>query len=162
MGLLNGLQAQMCVWMMRVVKKTDESWVQFRERAFRGARAVIHKYSKKRWSTVWLERWRQYAGHRTRCNLHGTLNAASIIDGFRTRTWWLEQQSKPTTGLRHPGHIYPRLMNMERDMDKAAGGPWREKTYNRQGWRDLLTAWTVQKDLPWASHRQLSVMDQAP
>ncbi|CAE7907718.1 unnamed protein product, partial [Symbiodinium microadriaticum] len=60
MGLINAMQAQMCVWMMRVAKKTDES-------------------------------------------------------------------------LRHPGHIYPRLMNMERDMDK---------------------------DLPWASLRQLSVMDQ--
>ena len=162
LGLINGLQAQLCIWMMRVAKKTDESWVQFRERAFRGARAVVHKYSKKRWSTLWLERWWQYAGHRTRCSLHGTLNASTIIDGFRTRTWWLEQQSRPTTGLRHPGHIYPRLMNMERDMDKAAGGPWREKAYDRQGWRDLLTAWIVQKDLPWASHRQLSVMDQAP
>ena len=162
LGLINGLQLQMCIWIMRVAKKKDESWVSFRERAFRGARSVVHRFSKKRWSTLWLERWWQYAGHRTRCSLHETLNAATIIDAFRTRAWWRDQQNKPVTGLRHPGHIYPRLMNMERDMDKAAGGPWREKTFDRQGWRGLLTAWIAQKDLPWASHRQACITDQAP
>ena len=50
-------------------------------------------------------------------------------------------------------------MNMERDMDKAAGGAWREKTYDRQGWKGLMMAWLVQRDLPWASHRQLSLHD---
>ena len=147
--------------MMRVAKKQDESWVNFRERAFRGARSVVHRFSKKRWSTLWLERWWQFAGHRTRCSLHETLNAATIIDSFRTRSWWQDQQKKPVTGMRHRGHIYPRLMNMERDMDKAAGGPWREKTFDRQGWRGLLTAWIEQKDLPWASHRQACITDQA-
>ena len=162
MGLLNGLQMQMCIWMMRVVKKQDESWVQFRERAYRSARAVIHKWSKKRWSTLWLERWWQFAGHRTRFALHETENASTIIDSYRTRTWWLEQQRLPGTGVRHPGHIFPKLMNMERDMDRAAKGPWRERTYDRQGWRGLLTAWIAQKDLPWASLRQPCLQDQAP
>ena len=63
LGLVNSLQLQMYIWMMRVAKKHDESWVQFRERAYRGARAVLHKFTKKRWSTLWLERWWQFAGH---------------------------------------------------------------------------------------------------
>ena len=159
LGLINSFQLQACVWIMRVAKKPTESWLHFRERAYRGARAVVHKYSKKRWSTLWLERWWQYAGHRTRGNLHESLNAATVIDGYRTRSWWTDQQQKPYTGVRHPGHIFPRLMNMERDMDKAAGGAWREKTYDRQGWKGLMMAWIVQKDLPWASHRQPSLHD---
>ena len=154
LGLINNLQLQICIWMMRVAKRPDESWIQFRERAYRGARAVIHKYAGKRWSTVWLERWWKYAGHRTRINMHGTLNAATIVDEYRTRTWWMDQQAKPQTGLRHPGHHYPKLMNMERDMDQAAGGAWREHTYDRQGWNSKLGAWLAQKDLPWASMRQ--------
>ena len=162
LGLINGLQMQMCIWIMKVAKKPTEDWIQFRERAYRGARAVIHRYSRKRWSTLWLERWWLFAGHRTRCNMHTTTNAAAVIDSFRTRTWWREEQNKPATGLRHPGHIYPRLMNMERDMDKTSGGPWREKAYDRQGWKNLLTAWIAQKDLPWASGRQASLVDQAP
>ena len=160
LGLVNSLQLQMCIWIMRVAKKPEEGWVQFRERAFRGARAVVHKYSKKRWSTLWLERWWQFSGHRTRCNMHETANAAAQIDSYRTRTWWQLQQ-RSSSGTKHPGHIYPKLMNMERDMDKVAGGPWRERTYDRQGWKGLLTAWIVQKDLPWASLRQLSLADEA-
>ena len=159
LGLINSFQLQACVWIMRVAKKDDESWIQFRERAYRGARAVVHKYSKKRWSTLWLERWWQFAGHRTRACLHDSLNAATIIDSYRTRAWWTDQQNKPHTGIRHPGRIYPKLMNMERDMDKAAGGPWRERTYDRNGWKGLTTAWLVQQDLPWASLRQLSLPD---
>ena len=162
LGLLNNLQMQACMWMMRVAKKGDENWIQFRERAYRGARAIIHKWSKKRWSTLWLERWWNFAGHRTRCSLHDTVNAATVVDSYRTRTWWQEQQRLPGTGVRHPGRIFPKLMNLERDMDRVTQGPWREHTYNRQGWKGLLTAWIEQKDLPWASHRQPCLLDQAP
>ena len=60
LGLINSLQQQLCIWMMRVSKRHDETWVQYWERAHRGARAVVHKFSGKRWSTVWLERWWQF------------------------------------------------------------------------------------------------------
>ena len=160
LGLVNSLQLQMYIWMMKVAKKHDESWVQFRERAYRGARAVLHKFTKKRWSTLWLERWWQFSGHRTRCSLHTTTNAATVIDSYRTRSWWREQQQNPR-GVKHPGHIYPKLMNMERDMDNITSGPWREKAYDRQGWKGFLTAWLAQKDLPWASLRQPSLVDEA-
>ena len=158
LGLINTLQLQMCIWIMRVAKRPEESWVQYRERSFRAARAIVHQYSKKRWSTVWLERWWAYAGHRTRATMHEGLHAAAIIDAYRTRSWWLEQQSRPHTGMKHQGRLFPRLMNMERDMDKITRGPWREKTYNRKGWRELATAWIEQMDLPWASMRQPSLL----
>ncbi|CAE7749213.1 pol [Symbiodinium sp. CCMP2456] len=122
LGLINSLQLQMCIWMMRVAKRLDETWVQFRERAYRGARSVVHQHSKKRWSTLWLERWWQYSGHRTRLHLHDSQHAPAILDSYRTRVWWLEQQALLSTGIKHPGHIYPKLMNMERDMDTATGG----------------------------------------
>ena len=118
---------------------------------------VVHRCSQKRWSTLWLERWWSHAGHRTRAHLHPTPTAATVIDAFRTRTWWLEQQKQPKTGMRHPGHIFPKLMNMERDMDDVTGGPWREKTYNREGWKALMAEWIKRRDPPWASMRQLSI-----
>ncbi|CAE7209669.1 unnamed protein product, partial [Symbiodinium sp. KB8] len=61
LGLINNLQLQITIWIMKVCKRSGESW----------------------WSTLWLERWWSYAGHRTR-------------------------------------HIFPKLMNMERDMDEAS------------------------------------------
>ena len=48
-------------------------------------------------------------------------------------------------------------MNMERDMDAVTGGPWREHTYDRQGWHSKLATWVEQRDLPWASMRQPSL-----
>ena len=161
LGLVNSLQLQMTIWIMRVAKRPDEGWVQFRERAYRDARAVVYKYSKRRWSTLWLERWWNYAGHRTRCSMHETQNAATVVDTYRTRVWWRQQQSNPA-GVKHSGHIYPKLMNMERDMDRVTSGPWRERAYDRQSWKGFLTAWIAQKDLPWASLRQLSISDEVP
>ena len=105
LGLINTLQLQMCVWIMRVAKKSDETWVQFRERSFRGARAVVHMYSKKRWSTLWLERWWGYAGHRTRASVHPDLNAATIIDSYRTRVWWQATGAPQNRDPAHRAHL---------------------------------------------------------
>ena len=157
LGLINSLQLQLTVWIMRLCKRATESWIEFRERAYRGARSIVHRYSHKRWSTLWLERWWAYAGHRTRAHLHTTQTAATVIDAFRTRVWWIQQQRQPKTGMRHPGHIFPKLMNLERDMDEVTSGPWRERAYDRDGWRALTAEWVKRKDPPWASMRQASI-----
>ncbi|CAE7242656.1 unnamed protein product [Symbiodinium sp. CCMP2592] len=62
MTALNSAQLQLMVWLLRFAKARDETWEDFRQRAFRGARAALHAAGVERWSTVWLRRWWSYAG----------------------------------------------------------------------------------------------------
>ena len=66
MGLLNSMQAMLVGWMMRLSRYQSETWVQFRQRVVRSARNVLHSSGSARWSTLWLQRWWDYSGHRVR------------------------------------------------------------------------------------------------
>ncbi|CAE7386117.1 unnamed protein product, partial [Symbiodinium sp. KB8] len=66
MTALNSTQLQLMVWLLKFAKAEGETWTQFRQRAFRGARAALHSAGLERWSTVWLRRYWRYAGHRVR------------------------------------------------------------------------------------------------
>ena len=41
MTVMNSTQLQLMVWLLRFAKRGDETWEQFRQRAFRGARAAL-------------------------------------------------------------------------------------------------------------------------
>ena len=60
-------------------------------------------------------------------------------------------------GKRHPQRFYACLMGEERDLDRAAGGPWRVVAVDRGRWRDRRKTWLEQQDLTWASHLQLAI-----
>ena len=112
MTLLNGLQLQLVVWAMRVGKRGTETWLQFKQRAFRGAKQMVWKCLKRRWSTCWLERWWGFAGHRARGLDREVPCAASVIDDFRNREWWTWNQGRPVQErVQHPRH-FPRLSNL--------------------------------------------------
>ncbi|CAE7344140.1 pol [Symbiodinium sp. CCMP2592] len=122
MALLNTLQLQLVIWSMRLAKRPDESWLSFRKRSYRGARQVVWTHLQRRWSTCWLDRWWCFAGHRARGLDRDVPGAASIVDAYRDREWWTAEQSKPVDHrVQHPRH-FPKLSNMEKDMDTAATG----------------------------------------
>ena len=136
---VNVLQSQLVIWSMRLAKGRGEDWIDFRIRSFRAARWAIHRFMGMRWSTRWLQRTWDYTGH-----------------SFRTLEWWQTEQQRKS-GMRHPGRFFPRLMGNERDLDAAAGGPWRDKAMDREGWRVLRQNWVNQQNLPWSSHTQLAI-----
>ncbi|CAE7255020.1 X-element\ORF2 [Symbiodinium sp. CCMP2456] len=156
LAIINSLQLQCVMWAMKVGKRATEGWLQFKQRAFRGARQVVWNVLGKRWSTIWLERYWNFAGHRARGLYKEVVPSSSKIDNYKNRVWWLNEQRK-TRGERHPRH-FPKLSNMERDMDQAAGNlPWREVARDRETWKQRLAHWIALMDLPWASGRQLGV-----
>ena len=69
MTMLNSVQLQLMVWMLRFARRTGESWEEFLQRAFRGARSALHSAGVERWSTLWLRRYWAFAGHRVRATL---------------------------------------------------------------------------------------------
>ena len=157
MSLLNATQLQLMVWLLRFSKKESESWTEYRQRSFRGARSALHNSGVERWSTMWLRRWWSFAGHRVRGMLAPHPVISSLYEDFRTGPWWqLEKQRKD--GLKHCQH-YPRLSNLETKMNMVAGAPWRTRAHDRKGWKQLEDKWVELMDLPWASGRQLSVRD---
>ena len=52
MGLLNSVQASLLSWMFRFFKGSTESWTDFKRRAVRDSRAILHKHGFLRWSTI--------------------------------------------------------------------------------------------------------------
>ena len=83
-----------------------------------------------------------------------------VLDYYRTRQWWLNEQAKPHTGIRHPKH-YPRLSNLEKDMDYATGGkPWREVAADRVQWQQCRERWICNMDVPWTGGRQTCIRDE--
>ena len=135
MGLLNTMQLQLTMWTMRLARRAGETMGDFRVRAFRSARAVLHACGVERWGTSWLRRWWRFSGHRARCLLRTVPPISAQLDAFRTLEWW-ERQNRCPTGIRHPQH-FPRLANMERAMNQAAQGEWRMVAHNRTQWRVL-------------------------
>ena len=153
---VNVLQSQLVVWSMRLAKKGDEDWLEFRLRCFRAARWAIQRHMGARWSTLWLHRAWAYAGHRARSGLWVPPTPSGLLDSFRSLSWWQNEQGLKQ-GKRHPARFYPRLMGEERDLDKAAGGPWRDVAMDRVQWRAMMDVWVEQQDLPWSSHTQLAI-----
>ena len=148
----NTQQTLLIGWLLRLGKRRDEDWLSFRLRLVRSARAMLHKSGVPRWSTCWLQRWWGYSGHRGRSMLRDFPPFSAEIDFTRTLHWWKQQSA---AGRQHPGQFYPRLMNLERAMDKACGCPRRELVHNRREWKARERAWVEQQDLPWASGLQL-------
>ena len=156
MTMLNSVQLQLMVWLLRFAKRSDEPWECFRQRAFRGARAALHSAGVERWSTLWLRRYWAFAGHRVRATLRQAPPISSAFETFRTLPWWQHQRSL-RHGLRHKGHHYPRLTNLEQNMDAIAGSPWRNLAHDRVAWNAREDAWVARMDVPWSSGRQLSI-----
>ena len=158
LGLLNSQQLQLTVWTMRLAKHTDEGLDAFRLRALQAARAALHHAGLERWGTCWLRRWWSYAGHRARSLLHEHPPLSAHLEAFRTLEWW-EGQQRSTHGMRHPRH-FPRLANLERDMNNAAGGDWRTVAQHRTKWKQCEQKWVDNMDLAWASGRQTRLGDR--
>ena len=153
---INVLQSQIVIWMMRLSKREGEEWLEFRLRTFRASRWAIQRHLGQRWSTQWLRRVWDYAGHRARGGLWLPPTPSGLLDSFRTLEWWQHQQGCKR-GARHPARFYPRLMGEERDLNSAAGEPWRDLAMNREGWRSKRDVWVEQQDLSWSSHTQLAI-----
>ena len=156
MTMLNSAQLQLMVWLLRFAKRQGEGWDEFRQRAFRGARAALHSAGVERWSTLWLRRYWAYAGHRVRCTMHDVPPVSTEFENFRTLPWWNHQKSLKH-GLKHQGRHYARLTTLEQNMDAVAGHPWRFLAYNRSQWKLKENEWVQRMDVPWASGRQLSI-----
>ena len=159
MTMLNSVQLQLMVWLLRFAKRRDEDWETFRARAFRGARSALHAAGVERWSTLWLRRYWAFAGHRVRSTLRQVPPISSDFENFRTLPWWSHQKSLKQ-GFRHRGRHFPRLSTLEQKMDRVAGSPWRLLAYNRREWKAREAGWIEIMDVPWASGRQLSVRNQ--
>ena len=153
---VNVLQSQLAIWSMRLSKKRDEGWLDFRLRSFRAARWAIYRFMGLRWSTRWLQSAWDYAGHRARSGRWDPPTPSGVLDAFRTLEWWQSGQNSKN-GLRHPARFYPKLMREERDLNAAAGGAWRDLAMNREGWKGRRQVWVDQQDLPWSSHTQLAI-----
>ena len=160
MSMLNSVQLQLLVWMLHLGKRNHEGWEEYRKRAFRSARSILHSAGCQRWSTTWVQRYWRFAGHRVRGLLHAVPVISSHYEDFRTLPWWETEQSKThPRGLRKKQH-YPRLTNLEKLMNSVCGGPWRTYTHDRTRWRELEVAWVAAADIPWSSGRQLSIREQ--
>ena len=85
----------------------------YRQRAFRGARHLLHMLGKERWSSMAVRlRWR-YIGHRARNGQSLNPGCAGKLSMFRLLSWWTQQQGI-STGARHHRRHYPRLMGLAR------------------------------------------------
>ena len=153
---ISTLQLQLAVWTMRLSKDTNEDWVSFRLRTLRAARYALQRTCPERWSTSWLKRAWGYAGHRARSSTWRCPPLSALIDGFRTLTWWQTEQASPQ-GKRHSGRFFPKLMNTERALDRAACGPWRQVAQHRDRWAEGLHRWLAEHDLAWASLEQEAI-----
>ena len=159
MSMLNSVQLQLMVWLLRFSKRSDEDWATFRARAFRGARSALHTAGVERWSTMWLRRYWAFAGHRVRGTLRPVPPISSEFENFRTLPWWSHQKGLKH-GVRHKGRHFPRLSTLEQRMDVVAGAPWRVLAYDRVAWKGKEPEWVALMDVPWASGRQLSIKHQ--
>ncbi|CAE7460161.1 unnamed protein product [Symbiodinium sp. CCMP2592] len=156
--LVNTFQMQLIISMLKIRRRPDEGWLQFRKRSYRTARAVLWQGQHRRWSSVWCERHWLYLGHLARSLLHDPPPAAGLVCAYRNREWWLSEQAKrDTEGVRHAGKFFPRLMLAETHLDTVAGGPWRFYAQDRAKWAGLVPAWVRFADVPWSSGRQLAL-----
>ena len=74
------------------------------------ARQAIHYYLGdlgERWSTTWVM---GYNGHRCRSGSWENPLASGLLDSYRDREWWQQQQADKM-GKGHPSRFFPRLSN---------------------------------------------------
>ena len=102
---VNVLQSELTIWAMRLAKKREEGWVEYRLRSFRSARWVIYRGVGRRWSTAWLARAWDYAGHRARSSEWQPPPPSAKLDGFRDLVWWFREQ-EARGGKRHPENFF--------------------------------------------------------
>ena len=156
MGLLNSVQATLISWMCRFYKGEQEQWDTFKQRVVRDSRAILHKHGFLRWSTLWMQRWWDYAGHTTRGGALDTPAISSLLINFRDLTWWRHQQGL-SNGVKHAGRHFARLTQLEEQMNRVCKGPWRQTAKDRAIWAGLKHQWVREFDTPWASGRQLAL-----
>ena len=153
---INTFMYRVVSWMMRLKRETDESHILFRIRCNRCARDAVHKYLGVRWSTTWLQRTWNYRGHSARAALLPDPPASSLFIQYRTLQWW-EAQQRQAGGMRHAGKFFPKLMNLERELNWAAQGIWQDVAQSRVAWRDACERWLRHMDVDWASLTQPSL-----
>ncbi|CAE7349607.1 RTase [Symbiodinium sp. CCMP2592] len=147
MTMANSVQLQLMVWLLKLGKRATESWVQFRQRAFRSARAVLNNAGCERWSTLWLRRYWQFAGHRARALALPSPVVSAHFESFRPLSWWQVEKYKPN-GVKHHGKHFARLTLLEQSLDSAAGGSWRGIAMDRVQWQARERVWIENMDLP--------------
>ena len=116
---MNVLQAHLVIWAMNLHKSPEETWLDYRLGSFKSARYASCHHVKQRWRTMWLQRSWNNSGYRARGCRHDPVPGSTLLDGYRTWAWW-ERQRMMDHGVRHLGRFYPRLMNEERELHKAA------------------------------------------
>ena len=80
--------------------------------------------------------------------------ASSVMNYYRNREWWQDQQRSIDDGARHTGRFSAKSMNWERDLSQVCQGDWRAKARDRPGWKGLEQAWVDHMDVEWASGGQ--------
>ena len=153
---LNQMLTQFVVWMLRLGKRSEETWDEFRRRSVRRARVLIHRHLRCRWSTKWVERFWGYMGHVARGLDRVSPLASSIMNSFRDLEWWTLEQANPF-GRRHHGRFRAKLGPYDGKMNSVLPKPWREAARDREGWRNACRTWTQQIDVPWCSGTQFAV-----
>ena len=151
--LVNRHLMRFVCWMMRLKRRPREGWLEHHLRQLRGAREVVWRVVKTRWSTIWLRRAWTFMGHVARGMDKTSPPACSVVSLYRNKEWWDEQKRDPQ-GTRHQHRFYPKLMNWERDMEDTCGRPWREVARDRAQWNALVGKWLGKKDVPWTSGLQ--------
>ena len=154
---LNAFQMYAVAMAMGTKRRTGETWVDYRQRSFRLARACIFNNQAPRWGTLALKAFWQYTGHRVRSADGPFPTVASLLTNFRPLAWWTHEQSRPD-GRRHRRH-FPFLMGVEREIAAIATEQWREKARDRTLWMSLEEQWVVKYEVPWSSNRQASLQD---
>ena len=112
---VNVLQAQMVIWSMRLGKREGEDCLDFRLRSFRASRWAIQRFIGVRWSTCWLQRSWEYAGHRARSTEWEPPPPCGVLDAFRIMLHCGGQRNSAA------GPVNVTLMGDERALDEAAG-----------------------------------------
>ena len=158
--MVNSFQSVLMGWLLKLGKRSTESWIDFKKRVVRSSRAALWNSKVPRWSTQWLQKWWNYSGHRARSLLRSSPPISAFLDSFKTLEWWNNEKRKKD-GIKHPGRFFPRLMTMEQKMDDICSGPWRRLAHNRKGWSALCVDWIQRHDLPWCSGSQTSIEDFA-
>ena len=155
----NAVQLELTAKLMRNKRKAGEGWVDYRTRTFREARALLCLHKVSRWSTKWLQRRWTYLGHISRAQDHAVPPPSSLLNNYRSLSWWRMEQSKEQ-GIRHNHRFYPALIKEEQKVNKASGAnDWRIVARDRVEWRRRMEAWVAQEDVAWTSGRQAAIQN---
>ena len=155
--MLNQAQMELTISLCKWRKSDGESWVDYRQRAFRGARQILHRVGKERWSTMHLRlNWR-LLGHVARNGQSPSAGCAGLLTCFRPLSWWRRQQGL-SGGARHNRRHFPRLMLQQSDIASNVGSlEWLEVAKDRVLWASREGDWILLKDVPWASGTQFAI-----